>query len=469
MNGGLMQLVSFGAQDIYLTGNPSITYFKVIYRRHTNFAMESIEQTFNGVPSFGNKVSCVLARNADLIAGMYLQFKLPPLIGANSCWTQDIGHHLIDYVSIEIGGQEIDRQWGDWLEVWAQLSLPAGKEKGYREMIGQDLTNKLNGPTGFQAPGVSSNGTLTNRLLYVPMQFWFCRNPGLALPLIALQYHSVKVNFSFKDGLSLCTGTIDGVLNASLWVDYVYLDTDERRRFTQVSHEYLIEQVQDQSEELQGSARRTGTTLQKIKLQFLHPVKEIVWFARNKDAMKKKQWSNWTAVCAPNTHNTPDLATIKTQNALNATWGQSHTCPNSAVSPITVAKIKLNGLDRFETRPGSYFNLVETLRAHTSVPKSPGLHVYSFALNPESYQPSGSCNFSKIDNAYLYLGINFFGPGSLNSDYMNVISSPETGVLVGLTNSAQRWSTHQCQIKIYAVNYNVLRIMSGLGGLAYTA
>ena len=352
-----MQLVAYGAQDIYLTGSPQITFFKVVYRRHTNFAMESIEQTFNGSVGKGNRVTCTVSRNGDLVHRMWLQ----------ASWTHNAavattGHALVDNVELEIGGQRIDKQYGDWLEAWSQLSLSEGHSAGYAKMT------------------AAVNGTNT---LYVPLQFWFCRNPGLALPLIALQYHEVKVNLTF--------GSPAGTLNsASLWCDYIYLDTDERRRFAQVSHEYLIEQVQFTGDEVIGAGSNN------VRLNFNHPVKELVWVAY-------KSGENL---------------------ASNNTYEEAGS---------TDMKLQLNGHDRFAARAAAYFQKVQPYQHHTRIPAG-NVNVYSFALKPEEHQPSGTCNFSRIDNATL------------------VVSGKNANDV----------------LKVFAVNYNVLRVMSGMGGLAYS-
>ena len=368
MGGGLMQLVAYGAQDVYLTGNPQITFFKVVYRRHTNFSMEAIEQTFNGTASLGSKVTATVSRNGDLIHRMYVQADVTITgIPANA------GHRLLKEVEIEIGGQKIDKHYSHWLDIWADLTVPSGKTDGYNKMID------------------AVNGVKTT--LYVPLQFWFCRNPGLALPLIALQYHEVKVNIQFENEGNII-GVAGGasIANASLWVDYIYLDTDERRRFAQVSHEYLIEQLQfTGTESASTSAHR---------LNFNHPIKELVWVQQ-----------------------TAEVANA----ASNITW--------NTWLDTTTAKLQLNGHDRFAVRNGTYFKLVQPYQHHTNIPTNP-INVYSFALKPEDHQPSGTCNMSRIDNATL-----------------NVVAGAGAPTDV---------------LRIYAVNYNVLRIMGGMGGLAYS-
>ena len=315
MGGGLMQLVAYGAQDVYLTGNPQITFWKVTYRRHTNFAMESIEQTFNGQADFGRRVQCTVSRNGDLAYRTYLQVTLPEVgqSGTTNCyarWLDNPGHQLISMVEVEIGGQRIDRQYGDWMHIWNQLTLTSEQEDGFHKMIGNTtqltfLTDPLfadvatacsneNVPNAVCAP----RSALPETTLYIPLEFWFCRNPGLALPLIALQYHEVKINIELRPldeclwavqgiGTSADAGKIRGkaiqktgkhqdsyaksLVAASLYVDYVFLDTDERRRMAQNPHEYLIEQLQFTGDESIGSSSN------KVKLNFNHPCKELVW------------------------------------------------------------------------------------------------------------------------------------------------------------------------------------------------
>jgi hypothetical protein len=350
MGGGLMQLVAYGAQDIYLTGNPQITFFKVVYRRHTNFAVESIEQTHNGSVASGSKISVTVSRNGDLLSQVWLS-----MVGPTSL---TLAHGCIDNVECEVGGQVIDKQYGDWMSIFTDLTHNTDQRA---------LLVKCAGGGSATSPSM------------IPLQFWFCRNPGLALPLIALQYHEVKLNVTFS---SVPPTSVD------VWCDYVFLDTDERRRFAQVSHEYLIEQVQ-----FSNKLNVDGTNPQN-ELRFNHPVKELVW--------------------------------------------QFHNASSNV--EVTNALLQLNGHDRFKRRVGKYFTEVQRYQHHTgsgtdaAAPNVP--HVYSFGLKPEEHQPSGTCNFSRIDNAVLNLTVSSAPSGS--------------------------------SLKVYAVNYNVLRIMSGMGGLAYS-
>ena len=550
-----MQLVAYGAQDVYLTGNPQITFWKVSYKRHTNFAMESIEQTFNGQADFGRRVTCTISRNGDLAYRTYLQVTLPEVNqsmkgtsqdGVYARWLDFPGEQLISQVEVEIGGQRIDRQYGDWMHIWNNLTLPVDQKKGYYAMVGNttELTfitdpsfNPIDGPCQANAPRqvCAPRNALPETTLYVPFQFWYCRNPGLALPLIALQYHEVKINLDIRPideclwavGSLSCGGpasasssSAGGRVNtaynqslvaASLYVDYVFLDTDERRRMAQNPHEYLIEQLQFTGDESVGSSSN------KIKLNFNHPVKELIWIVQpdqnvdycsslecgqllyrllgaqpfnytdavdalpnaihafgGHDALAQSStsfinasglfaeagaidvsnpywWHQGTTTGTNVDYSQPDFAPgygqpganfensgvsdagtfVLTETSLDLhCWGQN---------PVVTAKLQLNGQDRFSEREGTYFDLVQPYQHHTKTPDT-GINVYSFALRPEEHQPSGSCNFSRIDNATLQL----------------------------VLSNATVEGTKTAKVRVYATNYNVLRIMSGMGGLAYS-
>ena len=424
MGGGLLQLVAYGAQDVYLTGNPQITFFKVVYRRHTNFAIEAIQQTPTGSNSLGSRVSFQITRNGDLIHRVYFYGKIAAT--GNVALVPNFGHKLLKTIELEIGGQRIDKHYSEWLYIWNELSLPVGKRDGYNVMVGangRNISTKLTSGQKYE--------------LYVPLEFWFCRNVGLALPLIALQYHEVKINIEYEsDGLMIdkaatnftfeeetravdntraydandkLTGSVK-LEEATLWVDYIFLDTDERRRFAQLSHEYLIEQLQ-----FTGADSITGGTtdsMKSIRMNFNHPCKELVWTIKKTDA--GVYWNNYSTAGGSSIANNDHL---------------------DSANPVTNAKIMLNGNDRFATRKGDYFTLVQPYQHHENTPDKyhQGINVYSFALKPEEHQPSGTLNMSRIDTAVL----------SLSSSISGVIS-------------------------IYAVNYNVLRILSGMGGLAYS-
>ena len=567
MGGGLMQLVAYGAQDVYLTGNPQITFWKVTYRRYTNFAIESIEQTFNGQADFGRRVQCIISRNGDLAYRTYLQVTLPEInqlmglgsytagqgTGVYARWLDFPGEQLIAQVEVEIGGQRIDRQYGDWMHIWNQLTMTKEQERGYFKMIGNTtqltfITDPsfadVDGPCDSLAPRqvCAPRNALPETTLYVPLQFWFCTNPGLALPLIALQYHEVKINLDIRPideclwavtTLNCNTNPYTGsagqyatgrpvpatiaynqsLVAASLYVDYVFLDTDERRRMAQNPHEYLITQLQFTGDESVGSSSN------KIKLNFNHPVKELIWVVQPDqnvdycsslvcDALLFKvlgaQPFNYTdAIDAlPNAihafggpasigdnasnyidvrglfndagaqdaymptsgftgywngpndpYNEPNLggpqitydsngnAVLGSSRAIESTVSDAGTFVLTETSldmhcwglnPVVTAKLQLNGQDRFSEREGSYFSWVQPYQSHTRNPDE-GINVYSFALRPEEHQPSGTCNFSRIDNATLQL----------------------------VLSNATVEGTKTAKVRVYATNYNV-KILSAL-------
>ena len=430
MGGGLMQLVAYGAQDIYLTGNPQITFFKVVYRRHTNFSMESIQQTFDGTVGFGNTVSATISRNGDLVHRMYVEWSPLLFQGTNNIGhaCANMGNALIKEVEIEIGGQLIDKHYGHWLTTWTDLTevnhngasrvpqTDSGGEGAAAAVSGTRLQMMSYNHQGFSADNTQS---VASASAFIPLQFWFCRNPGLALPLIALQYHEVKVKILFPNGTDLTTNN-QTFSPVTLWCDYIYLDTDERRRFAQVSHEYLIEQLQFQ--------KQSSGTATKTDLNFNHPVKELIWTGVPKTGVISAQY-RYAGVSTP--------GKIGTDVAVGATL------------PVTDKfKLTLNGHERFAERHAYYFTRNQVWQHHTGyggVIQRNSIAVYSFALKPEEHQPSGTCNFSRIDNAQL--------------------THPAMAEVAA--ESAHRRGRDD-GIHIYAVNYNVLRIMSGMGGLAYS-
>lgn len=566
MAGGLMQLVAYGAQDVYLSGSPQITFFKIVYRRHTNFSMETIEQTFNGTPDFGRRASVTLTRNGDLITKIYLMVRIDKVVpteeyGSKFAWTRKLGHALLDHAEVEIGGSKIDKQYGVWLNIWNELARdPGQKGRGYDAMIGdvKELTTY-------------NSDAKPEYVMYIPLKFWFNRHVGLALPLIALQYHEVRISFDFVDAEHLIIAN-DAfkqydmrqlkIKDAQLLVDYIYLDAEERRRFAQVGHEYLIEQVQyTGSDSVQN---HTG----KFKIDFNHPTKEIVWAMRNghytsgrkflyytneewedhlEDAAEKilkeslallnvdssvdsnsgepcpvvnddlkPESGEWEEFCPKTTGTTTNGKIFVTNLSDNkALWVSTNTLKigrnnlsdkisadilipedarsiddvkitdiktsltvrdlsypveffedtratrddvyvnqhhnfgvliNGKGNPVHHALIQLNGYDRFDRREGSYFNYVQPDQHHSNTPAD-GINVYSFALHPEQHQPSGAANLSRIDNAQLNLW--FHDPTYNKDDIPLNIFCPEN------------------KLYMFALSYNVLRIMSGMGGLAY--
>jgi hypothetical protein len=414
MAGGLMQLVAYGAQDVYLTGNPEVTFFQAKYKRHTNFAMENIEQTVNGTAADSGRVSVTVARNGDLVGDMYVELKVKSagVTSANAAW---VAERAINNVELSIGGQRIDKQYQKWWRLYSELYLDESKKATYGKM----------------SSGVSG------KTVYLPLYFFFNRNPGLYLPLIALQYHEVRLDFDLSANFDewLDTSTF------KVWANYIYLDTEERRRFAQKGHEYLIEQVQHT-----GADTVDASNTKQVRLSYNHPVKELVWCFSNTQT-QNSMWNFTTASTddnvkmqtAPAITGSNVLVSTSTYGApqlgLGGGIGGDAIFTEDSVGPLTNFKLVLNGQDRFKEQKGKYFNQVQSFQHHTGSPY-PGIYSYSFALKPEEHQPTGTCNFSRIDNA-------------------------QVAVTMGAANNATT-------MHMFATNYNVLRIQSGMGGLAFS-
>lgn len=546
MGGGLLQLVAYGAQDVYLTGNPQITYFKVVYRRHTNFAMETQEFPLVGNIAFGNTGNCVLSKNGDLISRMYLRVAISEVItnGNNFAWTRRLGHAIINNVDVSIGGTVIDRQYGTWIDIWYELARKGDHERGYNKMIGDvpELTN------------YNSNGK-PQYTIYIPLQFWFNRNIGLSIPIIALQYHEVRISATFS-ALEQCivrdqnmdiTGI--SIVNAVLLVNYVFLDTEERRRFAQVGHEYLIEQTQYNGTEL------ATELISRYTLDYNFPTKEIIWATKNgnytngssfvyysdrddwedndnydKSALEEASekiikesiavgvnpidegnTGDWIEVPSSGittigniniTNDYSDSVFVNSNSLVIGTYSITDkikvdvvvdslgdvNCYNivsditvrdlsiplqfitdtryqpidpiviqfnnygilidGSVNPVSQSVIYLNGHERFDIREGNYFNYVQSDQHHSNTPKD-GINVYSFSLFPEEHQPSGTANLSRIDSTLLEVRY-------LESTF--AVGLPELNFL----NADNR-------LFVFGTNYNILRILSGMGAVAYTS
>ena len=444
MAGGLMQLVAYGAQDVYLTGQPKVTFFQAVYKRHTNFAMENIQQTVNGTASNSGRVSVTIARNGDLVGDMYI--RLQPQVAAAVLTSTNtasdmnwVAERAINTIELTIGGQRIDKHYQAWWRLYAELFLGESDKINYGKMTSASNPN-------FETTNPTS--------VYLPLLFFFNRNPGLYLPLIALQYHEVRMDFDLSSYFTNYFGSSSPVFE--VWANYVYLDTEERRRFAQKGHEYLIEQVQHtggDSVTLAGTPTPTlAATAQTIRLSFNHPVKELIWCYQNTAAASYNSMWNFTSSVSNVQVSCNPFATIalgvlphtvgcpRISTASGAAWveeGSSNVTASSnvEVGPLSTFKLVLNGQDRFKEQSGKYFNQYHPYVYHTGVPY-PGIYAYSFALQPEEHQPTGTCNFSRIDNAQVAISIKGCA-----------------------TTPLQR---------MFAVNYNILRIQSGMGGLAFS-
>ena len=435
MAGGLMQLVAYGAQDVYLTGNPKITFFQAVYKRHTNFAMENIEQVVNGSPADNGRLSVTIARNGDLVSEMYMELQPATstqlggtaLTDSERCW---IAERAVQDVELTIGGQRIDKHYQRWWRLYAELYLDETKKASWGKLTTQERADD------------------TTSKVFLPLIFFFNRNPGLALPLIALQYHEVRLDFDLSGEYQ----TYFDNNAVKVWANYIYLDTEERRRFSQKGHEYLIEQVQHTGADSIGDV-----TTKTVRLSYNHPVKELVWCV-NKSAssgangQENELWAFNVAKTnlevtplAENGNVRPELCGVP-HLVVDDTAGSEkpglYETPGTetdteAVGPLASMKLILNGQDRFKEQSGRYFNQYQPMCHHSGNPMA-GVYAYSFALKPEEHQPTGTCNFSRIDNAQVQLGLK-----------------------AGLSANSK--------MSMFAVNYNVLRIQSGINCLFPTA
>lgn len=436
--GSITQLIALGAADKYLTQGPTITYWRFKYNKYTNFALEAIEQNFQTQVMFGSDTQLTLNRTGDMIYHTYVIVDLPGIMGngttSNSiypdltgadlndpcdadavavpdpaalpwvAWTNAVGQWLVRKASIVIGGQQIDNVYSDYLFMWEELSGKPGKRLA--EMIGKEssFTDLI-------------HNSQYDRRLYIPLPFWFTQVSGNALPVVALQFHGIQLYISFAD-LPSCVQTsadkpqvlkkaskqvlTDNDLRAAIETTYVYLDIEERDRLSMGSFEQLITQVQSYNITSNSPQIRLG-------LNFNHPVIELIWGIKR--------------TC---------------QSAVNNHFNYAGT---AGEDPIKAVSLKLNNLPRFSPKEGRYFRLVQPYQTHTNIP-STYVYSYSFALHPEDAQPSGSCNFSRIDNIELTFEMQDSVGGNVGSGDVQVI--------------------------VFARNWNVVRYRDGLGGLAFS-
>jgi hypothetical protein len=420
-SGALVQLVSIGVENRYLIGNPTTTFFKTIYKKHTNFAIEAIRQSYQGSGDFGTKLTCTLYKDGDLVNNTYIEISLPTLnqTQQGASWvsyTNGIANALVKSVELEIGGRVVDRHYSEWLDIWAELNLDINFKNSYDQMVGNypsDLSLKY--------AATSNTGYTLYNVYYTPLRFWFNRNIGNSLPLIALQYHDIKLNIELRslselirsditlDTTKLITteGAPVKIADCSIWTDYIYLDKQERTHIANNSHEYLIDQVQ-----FNGAISITGnTSATTISLDYNHPVRAIYWIFENESYL---------------TTNTATGNKLLSYEAV------------SGGDTFNKFKLQLNGNDRFEERSANYFRLVQQVEHSPSAARK-YIYMYSFAINSGDTQPSGTCNFSKI-----------------------------TDSLVNFSFDARRQTFNgSIRHKMYAVNYNIFKISNGMGTLEF--
>jgi len=441
MNGSILQLVSFGKEDEYLTSRPQISFFNIVFKRHTYFAIETMEQSLFGENNFGGTSICKISKNGDLLGPCFLKVTLPKIntkqefqnyglyyyhdtFENKSKWVNRVGFRLIKNIKLKIGSQIIDELYSTWMYVWAELFYNNNKKSMLDKMVG------TKGSDG------SRNGLNTNTThdLQIPLMFSFFRHPSLYIPLLSLEYNDVEFQIEFET-LENCyfvnndnqrtTNNLSGNLsNVSLSCDYIFLDEEEKTNLKKYNYDYLIETLQSQENIKVNNGKN-----ENIELDFYHPIKELFWIVR-------RNYSN----------NVGDKFTDFTNNASGITLASEGTIidgsldeddiafslgKSGTLSNISFARIYLNEEARISERNNTYFNYIIPYQHHKSSPDL-GINVYSFSLYPEEHQPSGVCNFSRLQKKSLS------------------ITSKTNGLL-----------------NIYALGYNVIRVKNGFGQLAY--
>ena len=401
--GTLVELIARGKQDTYIIGNPQFSFFKSVYKRHTNFSIEPIKQIFTESPDFGKRVTCIIDKKADMLSDIMLELELPALKTYVS-WTNSIGYYIIDWVELQFGGEPIDRISGDLLDIFMDITTPSGKKQPLYDMIGKYST--------------FNNNTQTEALkLLIPLPFWFCRSIEKALPLISMQYTDIKIVFQFKDFDKCWYKVSNGetpdstpsITKANLICNFIYLDVFERTKFAkEQNHEYLIEQFQN----LNGQQLAQNIINANVRLFFNHNIKELFWTYRTNIATSNNDYNNYA-----------NITNYATANELS-------------IAPFNEMNLRFNGNDRFEKLAETFFRLYQPYKHHSSGTND-YIYMYSFALEPESTQPSGTCNFSKLDNVVLNLECSANIPSGV--------------------------------INVYAINYNILKIYNGMSGLMFSS
>lgn len=512
MTGGLIQLAAYGSQDHYLTGNPNISFFKSVYRQYTNFAMESIRLNFEGnsqlLKDEISTITCKIDRNADLISNCYFCFTLPAIYVENSSkrkfkWIKNIGTNIIESVSIYIGGTRVDKHYGEWLNIWKELNMSDEQKKTHDELIGNipELYDPENSPGNnaypYSNPAYGMTGdrkingcpSIPETVISVPLCFWFNNNSGLALPLVAIQYMPITIEIELKslkdlylitdeggtnyykpndmntdegiqtflkDTPMISGGEIDNKLlffniDAYMDINYIFLDNQERNKFANNSHTYLIDQVY-----------RTSTlghnNYVNLDLVIQHPVKELIWVGKRSDSSSRNDWNNYTnwiyedippysekyssSFNYKTDTSIKDFPSVIDNNILES--HQEHMdFKYLQKNIIKTTDFLLNGMFRFRDKTNKYFNQIQNYQHYKKNIKS-GIQVYSFCLNPEKYQPSGSCNMSRVNKISIRFDINEIPFAEQNKTF------------------------YEYDFNIYSVNYNILRITGGMGSLQFS-
>jgi len=505
MPGGIMQIIFQGAQDLYLTGNPTMTFFKTVYKRYTQFGTEYISLFFDPIPSLTptqmTKATCKIDRNADLIHDTYLVYDLPALYTNNLIpvgWVEEVGTHIIQEILIRLDGNVLDTQRGDFMKIYSDITMNGTEKYQFLKCVGGE-SFMLNSGQNLSNDITTQTIAINAKRLYIPLLFWFCRNSGLSIPLIALQYNELYIDCTFNPlneliriGNPLVSPkqlfgdyqnspfnvNIRNYLlsigfdqtnvfyyftqnnwqsNTYLLANYVYIGDDERKMFAQTSHEYLIPQIQfNLFQGLKAGPNYLETT-------FKHPVKEIIWYLTMDNLDQTNDWYNFGGLKTCNSfrfwqsqlkyyglqqYYEPELQyitdnftnyvnSVKAQSVYKLTGAQAQTYFGDYYSIMQNFQPVFNNNDRMEVQDKDFYGAVQLFKYHIG-PSSPGIYVLSFAFKPEEHQPSGTQNFSRLD--YQEFRLNIFNTYPVEDRF-------------------------NCYM--YAVNYNVFRIIGGIGSTVF--
>ena len=564
MPGGIIDLQFTGASNIYLTGNPQITYFKNVYKKYSNFSMEYIELPFKTISDLQSntetKNTCKIERHADLVKDIYLLYDLPAIynyfelpvedldddifdeLGIDTQlfsdmtkmyipfkWVDSIGNILINETSLNLNGQSINKLRGEYMEVKSRMTLNESKKKVYDKMVnGYNQSSNYQHITNMDASGNFSYPGISSKRLYVPLDFWFCKNSAFALPLIALQYTLCDVdiqfsryNYLFKIGNPLISPmelkannnlsednqkiynfidayikimnnnfnlnifSFDNIIkifiitdwtpNYMLLANYIFLDNDERKFFAQTSHEYLIQQTHYH---LHDGLKRG---LNKFKININHPVTEFIWYLKKELDTLDNNWFNFTTLknnilidemdkyrnlitnITEDNHNLFNSNYLQNLNKLDSSlnivlrdrfrnlFGEEIFTTNRTLvdktkwdnySIMKTFKLLFNGNDRFSMRDNKFFEYLQIYKYHSGNTMK-GLYNYNFSLDPENIkQPSGAVNMSRINKQEIEMEI--YNTGNPDQYY------------------------NKFDLHLYSVNYNVFRIIGGIGQITFS-
>lgn len=439
--GGILQLVAKGQQDKFLTGNPEMTFFKMMYKRHTNFSITQRRMFFDGTPDFGQRVTCTVPPGmGDLLGKTYLHVMLPRLSAVDKdgnkmpvSYCNGIGHALIDEITLFIGEQQIDQQNGEWMEIWTQLKTPASQVDALNTMIGK--------VDGYMDPNLLPGSKSEGLELWIPLQFFFCKDSGLYIPLMAIQFYKIKIAMTISPLSSLfytpllVTDPDANILEESssivyleLVSEFINLDTEERRKFVSSPHEYLIEQIEYTPIVPVPSGQQSFS----IRSEFTNPVKEFFLVVQRDYMTEVNQPFNYSSLAG----NEIAPAVLADYFPLGSTL---------RTDLIKNVMMQLDGIDCFEDPLNAfYLSIVQPYQYHTRTPVDKFIYTYSISLFPEKITPSGSFNASRINALTWNVNIN---PILLM-----------TGVNIGNLHA-----------RLYAINYNVLRVVEGFAGVLFKA